>query len=71
VSALTLEGFSAAKSWTRLLPAGKRGAGQAEYSIPGGGFDIGGYAVGEVANSNHLSSYVDMALFNKASGLTY
>ncbi|GAC1319198.1 MAG: hypothetical protein NVSMB28_08760 [Collimonas sp.] len=71
VSALTLEGFTAAKSWTRLLPAGKRAAGQAEYAVPGGGFDVGGYTVGEVANSNHLSSYVDMALFNKGNGLTY
>jgi len=71
VSALTLEGFTAAKSWLRLLPAGKRAAGQGEYAIPGGGFDIGGYMVGDVADSNHLSSYVDMALFNKSSGLTY
>jgi hypothetical protein len=71
VSALTLEGFTAAKSWIRLLPAGKRLAGQAEYVIPDGGFDIGGYTVGDVVNSNHLSNYVDMALFNKASGLTY
>lgn len=71
VSALTLEGFAAAKSWLRLLPAGKKVAGQADYIIPGGGFDIGGYMMGEAANSNHLSSYVDMALFNKVSGLTY
>jgi ABC-type branched-subunit amino acid transport system substrate-binding protein len=71
VSALTLEGFTAAKSWLRLLPAGKRAPGQAEYAIPGGGFDIGGYMVGDVADSNHLSSYVDMALFNRSSGLTY
>ena len=71
VSALTLEGFTAAKSWQRLLAAGKRTSGQAEYAIPDGGFDIGGYTVGDVADSNHLSSYVDMALFNKASGLTY
>lgn len=71
VSALTLEGFAAAKTWIRLLQPGKRAAGQAEYLIPGGGFDIGGYMVGETAGSNHLSNYVDIALFNKASGLTY
>ncbi|WP_233212719.1 ABC transporter substrate-binding protein [Collimonas sp. PA-H2] len=72
VSALTLEGFAAAKTWIRLLQLGaKRAAGQPEYIIPGGGFDIGGYMMGETASSNHLSNYVDIALFNKASGLTY
>ena len=71
VSALTLEGFTAAKSWVRLLQTGKRVAGQSEYTIPSGGFDVGGYMVGDVANSNRLSNYVDIALFNKANGLTY
>ncbi|WP_230411257.1 ABC transporter substrate-binding protein [Collimonas humicola] len=72
VSALTLEGFAAAKTWIRLLqPGAKRAAGQPEYVIPGGGFDIGGYMMGETAGNNHLSNYVDIALFNKASGLTY
>jgi branched-chain amino acid transport system substrate-binding protein len=71
VSALTLEGFMAAKSWISLLQKGKRGAGQSEYIVPAGGIDVGGYIVGGVANSNRLSNYVDIALFNKANGLTY
>ncbi|MFC5474222.1 ABC transporter substrate-binding protein [Paraherbaspirillum soli] len=72
VSALTLEGFIAAKSWTRLLQTVKRGnQGQADYSVPDAGFDVGGYVVGATPNSRHLSNYIDIALFNKANGLTF
>lgn len=72
VSSFTLEGFSAAKSWTRLIQGHKRGtAAEQAFNVPNGGIDIGGYIVGATPASNHLSGYVDIALFSKANGLTF
>ena len=72
VSSLTLEGFAAAKSWMRLIQGHKRTTGAVQaFNVPNGGIDIGGYIIGVAPASNHLSDYVDIALFNKANGLTF
>ncbi|PUA18968.1 amino acid-binding protein [Glaciimonas sp. PCH181] len=72
VSSFTLEGYFAAKSWVQLIRA-RNGAGIAlhDFKLPKGGVDVGGYIIGATPTSNHLSEYVDIALFNKANGLTF
>ncbi len=73
VSSLTLEGFAAAKSLAKTIQQFKksgRGALQ-ELIAQNGDFDLGGLSIVANPKSNTLSSYVDIALFKKGSGLVF
>lgn len=66
-SALTLEGFVAAKTLTRAIQRAKRTPRSAlqELMTQDANFDLGGMVVSSSSRSNHLSDYVDIALFKK------
>jgi branched-chain amino acid transport system substrate-binding protein len=72
VSSLTLEGFAAAKTLTKAIQQAKHGrSGLQELIAQDGGFDLGGLSIVFNANGNHLSNYLDIALFKKGSGLMF
>lgn len=73
VSSLTLEGFAAAKSLAKAIQQSKRPARSSllELMPQDGNIDLGGFAIGLSPNSNRLSSYLDIALFKKGSGLMF
>ncbi|KRB89140.1 amino acid-binding protein [Noviherbaspirillum sp. Root189] len=73
LSTLTLEGFVAAKALVKILQQSKRGPRNAlqELAAQEGGIDLGGMTITAGANSNRLSSYLDIALFKKGSGLMF
>jgi ABC-type branched-subunit amino acid transport system substrate-binding protein len=66
-SSLTLEGFVAAKTLVRAIQRAKRSprAALQELMAQDATIDIGGIAVSASGKNNHLSSYVDIALFKK------
>lgn len=73
VSAMTLEGFAAAKTLVKIIQQGKP-AGRTtllELAAQGRGMDIGGMLLAVTRGSNRLSAYVDVALFRKGSGLMF
>ncbi|MBC7500619.1 MAG: ABC transporter substrate-binding protein [Herminiimonas sp.] len=73
VSSLTLEGFAAAKSLAKTILLSKKGGRGAVHDLmaQNGDIDLGGLSIVSTAKSNHLSSYVDIALFKKGSGLMF
>jgi branched-chain amino acid transport system substrate-binding protein len=72
VSSLTLEGFAAAKALTKTMQQAKRSRSALQELIAQNGeFDLGGLSIASHTNSNHLSSYLDIALFKKGSGLMF
>lgn len=73
VSAMTLEGFAAAKTLVKIIQQGKH-AGRTslqDLAAQGRSVDIGGMLLTATRGSNRLSSYVDVALFRKGSGLMF
>lgn len=73
VSAMTLEGFAAAKTLVIALRQAKPAsrAGLPELLGQSRGIDIGGMLLTATRDSNRLSSYVDIALFRKGSSLVF
>jgi len=72
VSSLTLEGFAAAKTLTKAIQQAKHSRSALQELIAqDGDIDLGGLSVGVRRHSDHLSSYLDIALFNKGSGLMF
>ncbi len=73
VSALTLEGFAAAKALIKAIQQSKRGIRSAlqESAAQNADVDLGGLSVLYSANRRRLSSYLDIALFRKGSGLVF
>jgi branched-chain amino acid transport system substrate-binding protein len=66
-SALTLEGFVAAKTLTRAIQRAKRTPRSAlqDLMAQDANIDLGGMSVSSSTKNNHLSDYVDIALFKK------
>lgn len=73
VSSLTLEGFTVAKALAKMIQQSKRtGRSALQELIAGkGNIDLGGLSAVFSVNSNHLSGYLDIALFKKGSGLLF
>ena len=72
VSSLTLEGFAAAKTLTKAIQQAKHSRSALQELITqDGDIDLGGLSIGVRPHSDHLSSYLDIALFNKGSGLMF
>ena len=72
VSSLTLEGFAAAKTLTKAIQQAKHSRSALQELIAqDGDIDLGGLSIGVRPHSDHLSSYLDIALFNKGSGLMF
>ncbi|MGH8810208.1 MAG: ABC transporter substrate-binding protein [Noviherbaspirillum sp.] len=71
VSSLTLEGFAAAKALSKAIQQSRRGPRNALQDLlaSGGEIDLGGLSV--IVSNNRLSSYLDIALFKKGSGLVF
>jgi ABC-type branched-subunit amino acid transport system substrate-binding protein len=73
VSALTLEGFTVAKALSKIIQQSKRTSRSAlqELVAQNKDIDLGGLYVVSSAKNNHLSSYLDIALFKKGTGLIF
>ena len=73
LSALTLEGFVAAKALVKALQQAKRGPRNAlqELAAQEADVDLGGMTIMAGPNGNRLSTYLDIALFKKGSGLIF
>lgn len=72
VSSLTLEGFAAAKALVKTIMQAKHSRSALhELMAQNGDIDLGGLSIVATANSNHLSNYLDIALFKKGSGLLF
>lgn len=74
VSAMTLEGFAAAKTLVMALQQARTASRPGLPELLGQhdrGIDIGGFLLTTSRGSNRLSSYVDIALFRKGSGLVF
>lgn len=72
-SALTLEGFAAAKTLVKAIQLAKRSDRMAlqEWSTQTTRIDLGGLSVTKLKGNPHLSSYLDIALFKKGGGLKF
>ena len=71
-SALTLEGFAAAKSLVKAIQQAKRERmALQEWSAQNTRIDLGGLSVTKVKGNPHLSAYLDIALFRKGGGLKF
>lgn len=70
VSALTLEGFAAAKALALALQKARRAAPLPELFARAGAIDLGGLAVG-TTGGHRLSAYLDIALFRKGGKLVF
>lgn len=71
VSALTLEGFAAARTLVKILQASRR-SGPAvlqEFMARGTGIDIGGLSASP--ETGRLSAYLDIALLTRSAGLVF
>jgi branched-chain amino acid transport system substrate-binding protein len=73
VSALTLEGFTVAKSLVHMIERAKnyRTAIQEFRATRNAEIDLGGLLIVNSAKSTHLSNYLDVALFRKGTRLVY
>lgn len=73
VSSLTLEGFTVAKALSKIIQQSKRNSRSAlqELAARNKDIDLGGLYVVASAKNNHLSTYLDIALFKKGSGLIF
>lgn len=71
-SSLTLEGFVVAKTLTKAIQRSKRSTRTAlqDLMTQDTNIELGGLSVNSSAKSNHLSGYVDIALFKK-NGLIF
>lgn len=73
VSAMTLEGFAAAKALVKILQQA-RPSGRSvlqDFVAQSRDIDIGGLLLAASQGNNRLSAYVDIALFKKGSGLMF
>jgi ABC-type branched-subunit amino acid transport system substrate-binding protein len=72
VSSLTLEGFAAAKVLVWAIQHAKT-SGRALHELMGrnGAFDLGGLTFAASGERNHLSNYLDIALYRKGVGLKF
>lgn len=73
VSSLTLEGFAAGRSLARTIQSARqpgRGALQ-EWFAQKREIDLGGLTIGGSGAGEHLSTYLDIALFRKGGGLVF
>lgn len=71
VSALTLEGFAAARTLVKMIQASRR-SGPAvlqEFVARGAAIDIGGLSAGP--DNGRLSAYLDIALLTRGAGLVF
>lgn len=72
VSSLTLEGFAAAKALSKTIQQSKRGNSALQELIANNGdIDLGGLSIVSSSTDNHLSNYLDIALFKKGAGLVF
>lgn len=73
VSSLTLEGFAVAKALAKSIQLSKRTNRSAlqELIAQNSDIDLGGLSIVSTSKSNHLSNYLDIALFRKGSGLLF
>jgi ABC-type branched-subunit amino acid transport system substrate-binding protein len=73
VSSLTLEGFAVAKALASAIRQAKQGNRFAlrDLIAQKRTIDLGGLLIGATADSNHLSSYLDVALFRKGTALVF
>lgn len=73
LSALTLEGFVAAKALVKALQQAKRGPSNAlqELAAQENDIDLGGMTITVGTNGNRLSAYLDIALLRKGSALIF
>ena len=72
VSSLTLEGFAAAKALAKAIQQSKNPHfALQELVAQKGDIDLGGLSIVSIPNSNHLTNYLDIALFKKGSGLVF
>ncbi|HYD62373.1 MAG TPA: ABC transporter substrate-binding protein [Noviherbaspirillum sp.] len=73
VSSMTLEGFAAAKALVKAIQQSKRGERGAlhDFIAQRKDIDLGGLSVAPANGSNRLSSYLDIALLRKGSGLMF
>ncbi len=72
VSSLTLEGFAAATALVKAIEAKRSGYAQLhDFFAQGTDIDLGGLAVAVTANGNRLSTYMDIAMMRKGSGLMF
>ena len=72
VSSLTLEGFAAAKVLVKAIEHAKM-PGRALHELMGksGTLDLGGLTIATSGERNHLSNYLDIALYRKGAGLKF
>lgn len=73
LSALTLEGFAAAKALAQAIRRAKSSHRNALQEIAAGATDIdlGGLSITVTSTNQNLSNYLDVALFRKGSGLLF
>jgi branched-chain amino acid transport system substrate-binding protein len=72
VSSLTLEGFAVAKALAKAIQQSKNGHfALQELVAQKGEIELGGLSIVSSPNNNHLSNYLDIALFKKGSGLVF
>jgi len=73
VSSLTLEGFAAAKALAKAMQQTKRNnfAALQDMIAQDASIDIGGLTMVCSPNNNHMSTYIDIALFSRGSGLVF
>jgi ABC-type branched-subunit amino acid transport system substrate-binding protein len=73
VSSLTLEGFAVAKGLAKAIELARPGSRNAlqELMARKGEVDLGGLYLVSSASTGHLSPYLDIALFRKATGLLF
>lgn len=72
LSAVTLEGYLAAKTLGRAMQAAGAGRPTLRNSTAQAGLiDLGGFTVNMSAPNHHLSSFVDIALFRKGGGIMF
>ncbi len=70
---MTLKGFAAAKALVKAIQQSKRGdrAALHDFIAQRKDIDLGGLSAVPANGSNRLSSYLDIALFRKGSGLMF
>ena len=73
VSSLTLEGFATAKALVKTMQQTKRYNYEAleEIVAHNANIDLGGLTMACSPNTNHLSTYLDIALFSRGSELVF
>ncbi|MFZ6772695.1 ABC transporter substrate-binding protein [Undibacterium sp. SXout7W] len=72
ISSLTLEGFAVAKTLVKAIQLSKSGKdGLQALAAQKGLLDLGGMMIMPSSNNQHMSNFVEMALFKKGGGLLF